>query len=86
MREFQPQLRAHLAADPGPYPVLTREQKKKNVSWAVPTSQAGDAHLAPWKSPNPAFMKHVERGLRQVCIPWGQGQRGGGCRPGLGYS
>lgn len=66
MREFQPHLRARLAADPGPYPVLIQEQKKKNVSWAAPTSQAGDAHLVPWKSPNPAFMKHVERGLRQI--------------------
>lgn len=28
MWEFQPHLRACLAADPGPYPVLIQEQKK----------------------------------------------------------
>lgn len=37
-----------------------------------------------WKSLNPAFMKHVARGLRPVCVPWGWRRRGGGCRPGLG--
>ena len=36
MREFQPQLRAHLVADPGPYPVLPREQKKKKCFLGCP--------------------------------------------------
>ena len=53
MWEFQPQLRARLAADPGPYPVLTREQKKKMFPGLSPRPRQG---MPTWLPGNPLIL------------------------------
>lgn len=53
MREFQPHLRARLAADPGPYPVLIQEQKKKMFPGLPPRPRQG---MPTWFPGNPLIL------------------------------